>query len=445
MRIEAKQWEGDLDSLRSRNRDRSKDRLALEAEVSSFAGMSWKLEAKVAEARRAKTQTAQRWISDNPFDPERDSVSTTRLTVHALDTRVRLTSNQAFSQFRDDLERREQRQQREEDAEERLDMRTDARDQGMALWQRLDVDVLRGDARLTGFARSSSVDEDFDDDVIDKRERPFGRPNERLFTYGATLGWRSLDMTFSLKDRWRSEKLDGWRQRDLEASTARSVTALLRPFDAAQAHGGAALLLPDNVWGMFEKGSIEPGPDEVTNDAFGLLGFGVSWSRGAFYADGGYWNYTYDGRQPWAPDADWIGNRFYVNGGYLGSNWRGNVYFGQNTGDNKESYSRSADTNYDGSVSFSYLPKILPNLDLSLARGDYRTDYLVYDSETATTLWQFGVEMDFAKFVRVLHDDPSGRLAAFYWTESLDYSDDFSGGSVQTEHIVGLRFTRSLR
>lgn len=444
VRVKTEQWDGGIASLSTRGRDRSKDRLRVLAETKSFAGVNWKLEAKVAEARRSKDQTAARWISDDPFDPERDTVSTTHLTVSALDKRLRLTSSQALSQFREDFELRTSRRQR--DMNDLRGIRNiENGQQGMALWQRVDFDVLRGNTRLSGFARTSNVDLDFDDEVLDRRDRPFSRPGERRVSYGANLGWRPIDVTLSAKQETQAEALeDDWRELELTSATSRAVTVLLRPFEGTFKQSGALSLLPDTLWASLENGSVNPGIDSVESDAFGLHAFRIAWTRSAFYADAGYWSYTYDGRQPWSPEADWIGKRVYAGGGYVASKWRGYLYFGRDTGDNQERYSRSANTNYTGSASFSYLPDELPNLDLNVTRGDYRTEYLVYDGEVGTALWQFGLELDFAKFVDGLRENPNGRLAAFYWIESEDHSDDFGGGSVETEHILGLRFTRSL-
>jgi hypothetical protein len=351
------------------------------------------------------------------FNWQQTRVAQTEVRVGFADDRIRLRSSQALSQFDESAER-------------------PGTEDGLAFRQAIEADLVReGDWLVSTFLRRDLMDEAFHDPRLNgRREDPRGR-NRHTLSIGGTVGWGPFELTLARETGARVRDGDGYQEENVRTTISVGLDDLWQRAALGSLPGPA----PDTVWVSVARGDVDPGGAQAsTRDRATEQGFGLSWARDNAYADLSYWRYLYDGRQPDAEQADWIGHGAVLAVGAYGADWNVDASLGFDRGDNQEPYSRSRNANFYGSFSVAHQPENLPDLRLSLVLGSYQTDYLAYDGVVLARYGELGAEADFSKFLRADGQDDGPSLGLLYWFSGQTMNNDFGNGQKEDEHVVGL-------
>jgi len=356
------------------------------------------------------------------FDWRQTKVAETELQVGLLDDRVRLSSTQALSQF------------------DQSDDPEGALESGVAFAQALEADLIRsGEWRVSSFVRRSQVDDAFEDDGLPDKGKDLRGRNRRTVSLGSTFGWGPVDLTLARESNERVSDGDGYQEDNVRAI----VTVGLEDISQRIGLESWPALAPDAVWASVAPGEVDPrGAQSSIQDRTLDQGFGLSWAWSGAYADLSFWRYVYDGRQLDAEEADWIGHGAVLAIGAYAANWNADVSFGFDQGRNEDPSSRSRDTNFYGSVAVGHRPDNLPDLQLAVTLGRFKTDYLAYDGKSLTDYAELSAEADFSKFLISESDTDDRSLALLYWFRGLTMTDSFAGGESDREHVFGLIYRK---
>jgi hypothetical protein len=356
------------------------------------------------------------------LDWRQTRISQSEVRVGLADDRIRLGSSQALSQH------------------DESDGDTTS-ENGLALRQTIEADVVRdGDWLVSTFLRRNLVDDAFyDAGVHRRREDPRGR-NRHILSIGGTVGWGPFGLTLARETGERVRGGDGYQEENLRSILSVGLDDLWQRADLGPLPG----LAPDAVWVSLARGEVDPGGTQAsTRDRATEQGFGLTWGHNNTYADLSFWRYVYDGRQPNAEQADWIGHGAALAVGAYGADWNVDASLNFDRGDNQEPYSRSRDANFYGSFSVTHQPDNLPDLRLFLFLGSYKTDYLAYQGEILTHYGELGAEADFSKFLGAEGADDSPSLALLYWTRGESMNNTFAKDEKEGEHVVALVFKKT--
>jgi hypothetical protein len=403
-------------------RERQRGAVAFEGDFRLGANAALEFEGNLVDSLRAEEDGPWSRIG-RLFNWQQTRVAQTEVRVGLADDRLRLRSSQALSQFD------------ESDDDERTE-------NGLALRQAIEADLLRdGDWLVSTFLRRSLVDEAFHNAGLNgRRDGPRGR-NRHTLSIGGTVGWGPFELTLARETGERVRDGDGYQEENLRTTVSVGVDDLWQRTGLGFLPGVA----PDAVWVSLARGEVDPGGAQAsTRDRATEQGFGLSWARNNTYADLSFWRYSYDGRQPNAREADWIGDGAVLAIGAYGADWNVDASVGFDRGDNQEPYSRSRDANFYGSFSVAHRPENLPDLRLSLFLGSYGTDYMAYQGEILTRYGEIGAEADFSKFLRAKGHDDGPSLALLYWFRAQNMSNTFASDQKEGEHVLGLVYKMKL-
>ena len=400
---------------------------AFEGGLHLGANASLEFEANLVDSLSAEEEDDPWTRMGMLFDWQRTRGAQGQVRVGLANDRIRLQSSQALSQFDEFGEGN--------GFESHLALGQKSED-GVALEQAIEADLVRdGDWLVSTFLRRSLVDDAFDDTGLPGgREDPRGHYQGSL-SMGGTVGWGPFGLTFARETGERVRDGDGYEEENLRTT----VSVGLEDLWQRTGFGSWPELAPDAVWVSLVEGDVEPaGAQTSTRDRTTDQGFGLSWAWNDAYADLSFWRYVYDGRQPNAEEADWIGHGANLGVGTYGASWKIDASLGFDLGDNQEPYSRSQDTNLYGSLSVARQPTNLPDLRLSLTLGRYKTDYVAYQGEVHTHYGEFSAEVDFSKFLREEDDKDRPTLAFLYWFRGQTMRNTFEDGQREAEQVVGL-------
>jgi hypothetical protein len=358
------------------------------------------------------------------LDWRQTKVAETEMQVGLLDDRVRLSSTQALSQF------------------DESDDPEGALESGVAFAQALEADLIRsGEWRISSFVRRSQVDHAFEDDGLPDKGKDLRGRNRSTVSIGSTFGWGPIDLTLARETNERVRDGNGYQEDNVRSMVTVGLEDLSQRFGLES----WPALAPDAAWVSVSPGEVDPGGAlSSAQDRTLDQGFGLSWAWSGAYADLSFWRYVYDGRQPDAEEADWIGRGAMLALGAYGARWNADVSFGLDQGRNEDPYSRSRDTNFYGSVAVGYRPDKLPDLALAVTLERYKTDYLAYDGGSLTDYAELSAEANFSKFLISESDTEAPSLSLLYWFRGLTMADSFAGHEAEGEHVVGLIYRKKL-
>lgn len=400
-------------------RERSRRGLAFEGDMWLAADATLAFKGHLVESLRSLEDGPRNRIG-SVSDWRQTKVAETEVKVGLLDDRVRLSSTQALSQF------------------DHSDGPEGALESGVAFAQALEADLIRsGEWRVSSFVRRSQIDDAFEDDGLPDKGKDLRGRNRRTVSLGSTFGWGPADLTLARESNERVSDGDGYQEDNVRAI----VTVGLEDLSQRIGLESWPALAPDAVWVSVAPGEVDPGGAQSSaQDRTMDQGFGLSWAWSGTYADLSFWRYVYDGRQPEAEEADWIGHGAVLAIGAYDANWNADVSFGFDQGRNEDPSSRSRDTNFYGSVAVGHRPDNLPDLQLAVTLGRFKTDYLAYDGEFLTDYAELSAEVDFSKFLISEGEADAPSLALLYWFRGLATAGSFADGD--GEHVFGLVYKR---
>jgi hypothetical protein len=408
-------------------RERQRRAVAFEGGLELGPNAALEFEGDLVDSLRATEDGPWSRIS-RLFSSQQTEVARTEFRLGLADNRIRLRSSQAVSQF-DASRALTPFNESDKDA---------SSDDDLALEQAIEADLVRdGDWLVSTFVRRSLVDDAFHG-LRGEREDPRGR-NRHTVSVGGTVGWGPFGATFARETGERVRDGDGYQEQNLRTTFSVGLDDLSYRAGLGTLPG----LAPDAVWVSLAEGDVDPGGAQTsTRDRTTEHSFGLSWAWDSAYTDLSFWRYLYDGRQPYADQADWLGHGAVLGVGTYGANWNVDASLGFDLGDNKEPYSRSRDTNFYGGVSVAHQPENLPDLRLSFFVGSYKSDYLAYQGEVHSRYGEFSAEADFSKFLMADDDDDGPSLALISWFRGQTTKDSFADGEKQGQVVVGVVYKK---
>jgi hypothetical protein len=360
-------------------------------------------------------------------DWEANRVNDAQLTVTLLDDRLRLTSRRASSSYGPSVPYIERPTVGLEPNGNVFSSRSTA--EGDAFLHRLDADIRRSeDLSISIFGLYSKMDSDYQYRSPLSGE-PFGQRNSSSRKIGTTLSWSPVDLSLAHE---RSRKLDGPDEAQYEANIGVGLANLWPRLGGNDE--GLWAFAPSSTWASVALGEVGSGTGDQTRS----VSFGLSWEKPNIHASLDVWDYRYESG---SGTYDWAGIGGYAGAGVSGERWSIDAGFGMYRADNKERTSRSSDLGFDSNLSLSYRAENLPDLSAGFFSGHYRTDYIAYGGGSNTVLSQFGLTLDFGKYLhsssRKAQDQ---KLKLMYRYEDFSTDDRFSGQDSNGGHSIGLYY-----
>jgi hypothetical protein len=203
----------------------------------------------------------------------------------------------------------------------------------------------------------------------------------------------------------------------------------------------------------------EEGPSDFTN----VTSLGATWGWSAGYANVNYYQYSLDSRRSGDASYDASGAGYFANVGFYGAKWLVDTGLSYYRSDELASLLRAGYGGYDGYVSVTLRPDLLPDFSTTVGIGEWTYDGYVYSTFARGTYLNVTAALDFAKFlwpgspVRVENKTVIGRLRtksafamhgpytpvpslkAFYRYIGAA-SDDVAGAKDLNDHYFGVAF-----
>lgn len=310
----------------------------------------------------------------------------------------------------------------------------------VAFFQRLDATLLRSEQfKMTAFGAWGRVGQDFRSlrkSGQDKKDF-FDQSSRSLLRGGAKF--RAGPMGFALShSRYTHDiHLEPEERRGSTVNKAEVELSLdeVAPLLGQKPQKGAFRWLPSTITLSGSMGTLEPYADAETADAVTDASAGVWWYRERWSAGASVWRSLWDNRQPYAEDADWLSSGAELSFSFYGDRWDVSATAGVGRYLNQEEFTRSAESNLQGSLTVGLRPEWFPDLTGTLSLNRTNTDYIAYETASFGQYWEIAAAADFSKYLPQ-NGDHKPYLRLVYSLSRWSADDGFDDVTQNMDHAV---------
>jgi hypothetical protein len=146
-----------------------------------------------------------------------------------------------------------------------------------------------------------------------------------------------------------------------------------------------------------------------------------------------------DSRQLWMESADTIYRTIAFDQNFYLDNWDFSLFLSADRTAYEEEENRFRDVSFNGYLSSSYNPALLPKVAVELGVDRFDSQYIDYGESFRYDSWNVGIIADFTKYLPVVDENRQPSLKFGYRTEGSRDRDTYLGSETIIGHGAHIR------